>query len=206
MSYLFSHLPLIGLLTLQHIVLVFAGLALATVIAFPLGIFAARRAHAASAIYAAAGLVYVIPSLALLAVAVRYLGLGTVPVVLMLAAYAQFILIRNIAAAIRGVPRAQIDAARGLGLSASQMLWRIELPQALPVILGGVRLATVALIAIATLGGYAGAGGLGNEIFLGLQRRYVEQTLAGSIPAALLAIIADAALRQIERRSRSRWA
>jgi len=79
------------------------------------------------------------------------------------------------------------------------MFWRIELPLASPIMIGGLRLATVALIAIATLGGYVGAGGLGNEIFFGLQRRYLEQTLAGSIPAALLAIAADAAFRTLER-------
>lgn len=206
MNYLLSHLPLIGTLTLQHVGLVLGGLLIATVIAFPLGVSASRARRFATAIFATAGLLYVIPSLVLLAIAVRYLGLGPVPVVLVLAAYAQFILIRNIAAALNGVAPAQVDAARGLGFSDAQILWRVQVPQALPVMLGGVRLATIALIAIATLGGYVGAGGLGNEIFLGLQRRYMEQTLAGSIPAALLAIIADAVLRQIERRSRSRWA
>ena len=84
-------------------------------------------------------------------------------------------------------------------MSAWQQFWRVELPLATPVMLGGLRLATVALIAIAMLGGYVGAGGLGNEIFLGLQRRYSEQVLAGSIPAALLAIVADAAFRGFER-------
>jgi osmoprotectant transport system permease protein len=143
--------------------------------------------------------IYTIPSLALLAVAVKYLGLGFWPVVFVLAAYAQFILIRNIAAALRGVPAPQVDAALGLGFSSSQRFWRVEIPLAAPALLGGVRLTTVALIAIATLGGYVGAGGLGNEIFFGLQRQYVEETLAGSIPAALLAIIADAVFRGFER-------
>ncbi len=206
MNYLLSHLPLIGTLTLQHVGLVLGGLVIAMVIAFPLGVSASRAHRFATAIFATAGLLYVIPSLVLLAIAVRYLGLGPVPVVLVLAAYAQFILIRNIAAALNGVASAQVDAARGLGFSDAQILWRVQVPQALPVMLGGIRLATIALIAIATLGGYVGAGGLGNDIFLGLQRRYIEQTLAGSIPAALLAIIADAVLRQVERGSRSRWA
>lgn len=206
MSYFLAHLPQIGAMTLQHIALVAGGLAVALVIALPLGIYAARRPRTGVAIFAAAGVVYVIPSLALLAVAVRYLGLGALPVVLVLAAYAQFILVRNIAAALTNVPRAQLDAADGLGFTASQRFWRIEVPLATPVLFGGIRLAAVALIAIATLGGYVGAGGLGNEIFLGLQRKYVEQTLAGSIPAALLAVIADMLLRALERSSRSHWA
>jgi osmoprotectant transport system permease protein len=203
-SYLFAHLPQVGALTLQHLGLVFGGLLLALVIATPLGIFAARFPRFGTAIFGITGVVYVIPSLALLAIAVRYLGLGAVPVVLVLAAYAQFILVRNIAAALVHVAPAQIDAARGLGMSPAQQFWRVELPQAAPVLIGGLRLATVALIAIATLGGYVGAGGLGDDIFLGLQRKYVDQTLAGSIPAAALAVIVDVFFRLLERGARSR--
>lgn len=206
MTYVTAHLGEIGAMTLQHLALVVGGLAIALVIAVPVGVYAARRPRAGTAIFAAAGIVYVIPSLALLAVAVRYFGLGALPVVLVLAAYAQFILVRNIAAALTNVPRAQLDAADGLGFTPVQRFWRVEVPLATPVMLGGIRLAAVALIAIATLGGYVGAGGLGNEIFLGLQRKYIDQTLAGSIPAALLAIIADLLLRALERSSRSRWA
>jgi osmoprotectant transport system permease protein len=199
MNYLFTHLPQIGQLTVQHLALVLAGLGLGLLIALPLGILAAREPKYDLPLFGVAGVIYTIPSLALLAVAVKYLGLGFWPVVLVLAAYAQFILIRNIAAALRGVSEAQIDAARGLGFSPWQSFWRVEVPLATPALLGGLRLTTVALIAIATLGGYVGAGGLGNEIFFGLQRQYVEQTLAGSIPAAMLAIIADAFFRGLER-------
>ncbi len=205
MTYLQSHLSQIGALTLQHVELVFAGLALALIPASALGIAAARFPRSGTPIFGATGIIYVIPSLALLAVAVKYLGLGAVPVILVLAAYAQFILVRSIAAALHGVPSAQKDAARGLGMSARQQFVRVELPLAAPVVLGGLRLATVAMIAIATLGGYVGAGGLGNEIFLGLQRKYIQQTLAGSIPAAALAVIVDALFRLLERSSRARW-
>lgn len=204
MTYLVSHLGEIGDLTLQHMGLVAAGLFLAIVIALPLGVLAARNPHIGAPIFALTGVLYVIPSLALLAVAVRYIGLGAAPVILVLAAYAQFILVRNIATALTSVSPAQIDAARGLGMTARQQFFRVEIPLATPVLISGLRLATVALIAIATLGGYVGAGGLGDEIFLGLQRKYIEQTLAGSIPAALLAIILDALLRLAERSSRAR--
>jgi osmoprotectant transport system permease protein len=199
MSYLLSHAPQIGVLTVQHLALVFTGLGLALIVAVPLGVLAARVQRADVPIFAAMGLIYVIPSLALLAIAVQYLGLGFWPVVLVLAAYAQFILVRSIATALRGIPAAQLDAANGLGMSSLQRFWRVEIPLASPVLIGGLRLTTVALIAIATLGGYVGAGGLGNEIFFGLQQQYVPQTLAGSIPAALLAIAADTAFRTLER-------
>ncbi len=205
MNYFARHLGQIGMLTLQHVELVFAGLVLALVVAVPLGIVAARARRGGSIIFGITGIVYVIPSLALLAIAVNYLGLGAVPVVLILAAYAQFILVRAIATALRAVPPAQSDAARGIGMSAAQQFWRVELPLATPVIIGGLRLASVALIAIATLGGYVGAGGLGNDIFLGLQRKYVDETLAGSIPAALLAIVVDALYRLAESRARARF-
>ncbi len=199
MSYLMKHLPHIGGLTLQHLALVGTGLAIALLIAVPLGVFTARTPRYGPPVFGLAGVVYTIPSLALLAVAVKYLGLGFWPVVLVLAAYAQFILIRNIAAAIAGVPAAQIDAAKGLGLSGWQRFTRVEIPLAAPALLGALRLTTIALIAIATLGGYVGAGGLGSEIFFGLQRQYIEETLAGSIPAAVLAILADAFFRTLER-------
>jgi osmoprotectant transport system permease protein len=206
LSYLFSHWRLIGVLTLQHLGLVSAALAIALAIALPLGIFAARVPRASALLLGLLGALYAIPSLALLAMLVRYFGLGAAPVIAVLATYAQFILVRNIAAALRAVPRAQLDAARGIGMSSRQQFLRVELPLASPIMIGGLRLATVALIAIATLGGYVGAGGLGNEIFFGLQRRYLEQTLAGSIPAALLAIAADAAFRALERAATRRTA
>jgi osmoprotectant transport system permease protein len=203
-SYIERHLGDIGALTLQHLALVGAGLALALVVASGLAYAVLRAPRIDTAVFAGAGIVYTIPSLALLAIAVKYLGLGFWPVVLILAAYAQFILVRSIVTALRGVPDAQIDAARGLGMTSRQTFWRVRLPLATPVLIGGIRLATVALIAIATLGGYVGAGGLGNEIFFGLQRQFMAQTLAGSVPAAALAVMADAVLRLIEGTARRR--
>ncbi|HKU69143.1 MAG TPA: ABC transporter permease [Candidatus Baltobacteraceae bacterium] len=204
MTYIERHITEIGALTLQHAALVSAGLALALVVAAGLAYAVLRVPRIDTAVFAGAGIVYTIPSLALLAIAVKYFGLGFWPVVFILAAYAQFILVRSIVASLRGVPEAQLDAARGLGMSPRQAFWRVRLPLAAPVLIGGIRLATVALIAIATLGGYVGAGGLGNEIFQGLQRQFLAQTLAGSIPAAALAVIADALLRFAERAMRTR--
>lgn len=204
MRYIDSHLRDIGVLTLQHLSLVFSGLALALLVAAALAWAVLRSPRIDTAVFAATGIIYTIPSLALLAIAVQYLGLGFVPVVLILAAYAQFILVRGIVTAVRGVSEAQVDAAQGLGMSGAQLFWRVQLPLAMPVVIGTVRLATVSLIAIATLGGYAGAGGLGNDIFFGLQRQFLAQTLAGSIPAAVLAITADAVLRALERAALAR--
>ena len=143
-------------LAAAHVEIVAAALAVAMAIAVPLGIYAARRPHVASWVLGALGALYTIPSLALLAVLVQLFGLGFAPIFVALVAYAQFMLARNVVAGIDGVDSAQVDAARGLGMSARQILMRVELPQALPVIVGGIRIAAIAMIAIATLGGYVG--------------------------------------------------
>ena len=198
MTYLFTHWSAVGGLTLEHLGLVGGGLLLGAIVALPLGVLAARVRRLSAPIFAVLAAIYTIPSLALLALAVQYVGIGYAPVVLVLAAYAQFILARTVAAALNGVPEAIVDAARGMGMNPLQRLIRVELPLALPELLGGVRLTTIALIAIATLGGYVGAGGLGSYIFFGLQREYIAQTLAGSIPAAVLAILVDLFVRRLE--------
>lgn len=198
MSYLFTHLPRVEHLAAQHLALVASALAIALALAFPMGVFAARNRRPGSVLLSFLSLLYTVPSLALLAVLVRYAGLGFWTAVIVLVVYAQFVLVRNFAEALRAVPAPQVDAARGIGMSAAQVFWRVECPLALPVMLGGLRVATVAMIAIATLAAYASAGGLGELIFEGLSRQYPAETLAGSIPAALLAIGIDAAFRGVE--------
>jgi len=127
------------------------------------------------------------------------LGLGFAPIFAALVIYAQFMLARSIAAGIAGIDRAQVDAARGLGMSGAQVLWRVEFPQALPVVIGGVRVAAIAMIAIATLGGYVGGVGLGVLIFNGLTLHQNAMIVAGSIAASVLAVAADVLLRLTER-------
>jgi osmoprotectant transport system permease protein len=203
MSYALAHLGRIGVLAAAHVEMVAAALAVAMAIAVPLGIYAARRPHLASWVLGALGALYTIPSLALLAVLVQLFGLGFAPIFVALVAYAQFMLARNVVAGIDGVDSAQVDAARGLGMSARQILMRVELPQALPVIVGGIRIAAIAMIAIATLGGYVGGSGLGVLIFNGLTLHQPEMIVAGSLAASALAVAADALLRGIERQVRA---
>jgi osmoprotectant transport system permease protein len=181
-----------------HAGLVAMALAAALVIALPLGIYAARRPRTATIILGGLGVIYTIPSLALLAVLVRSLGIGFGSIFVALIAYAQFMLARNIVAGIAGVDPAQVDAARGLGMSNAQVLARVEFPLALPVVLGGVRVAAIAMIAIATLAGYVGGGGLGTLIFTGLALHNNSMIVAGCIAASLLAIAVDASLRVVE--------
>jgi osmoprotectant transport system permease protein len=148
------------------------------------------------------GALYTIPSLALLALLVEVVGLGPAPVFVALVVYAQFVLVRNVVAGVRAVDPAQRDAALGMGMSALQRVGRVELPQALPVIIGGVRIAAVAMIALATLGGYVGAGGLGSLIFIGFTLHHTDEIVAGSIAVCTLAVGADILLRLLEKLTR----
>ena len=203
MSYLVGHLDRIGVLLGEHVVIVALSLGAALVIALPLGIVAARNARAGGAILAVTGAVYTIPSLALLALLVAALGLGRLTAVVALVAYAQMILIRGTVAGLRGVDPALIDAARGLGLTPRQPLLRVEFPAALPVVLGGVRVATVSLVALATVAAWINAGGLGVLLFEGIGTNNPQKIFAGALAAAALAIAADLALRAAERVSRA---
>lgn len=199
MNYLFAHPHRIALLTAQHLLLVGSALALASVVALPLGVWAERRPTIAAPLVGTLGALYTIPSLALLAVLVRFLGLGFFTAMLALAAYAQFVLVRGVIAALGEVPGAAREAATALGMTRLQRLTRVEIPLAVPVLLGTLRVAAVATIALATLAGYIGGGGLGELIFYGLSLHNNDIMLAGAIPAALLAVAAEAGLRLAQR-------
>ena len=203
MTYLATHLGRIGALLGQHVVLVAVSLAIALVIALPLGVLAARKPRLGGAILGVTGVLYTIPSLALLALLVKALGLGQLTAIVALVVYAQMILVRGIVAGLRGVDPALVDAARGLGLTARQTLLRVEFPAALPVVLAGVRIATVTLVALATLAAWISAGGLGTLLFEGITTDDAQKIVAGSLVAAALAIGADLALRAAERAVRT---
>lgn len=199
MNYLTSHPWRVAALAAAHVELVALALLAALAVAVPLGVLAARRPGIAPWLLGTLGAIYTIPSLALLAVFVEAFGLGFAPIFVALVIYAQFMLTRSVAAGIDGIDRAQVDAARGLGMSAAQALWRVEFPQALPVVIGGIRVAAIAMIAIATLGGYVGGVGLGVLIFNGLTLHQNAMIVAGSVAASGLAIAVDGLLRLTER-------
>jgi len=198
-SYLLAHPLRVAALTLAHLELVAAALLCALAVALPLGVALARRGASKRATLGLLSAIYSIPSLALLAILVQAVGLGPAPIFIALVAYAQFVLVRSTIAAIASVDPAQRDAAIGLGFPPLQRILRVEMPQALPVLLGGVRVAAVAMVALATLGGYVGAGGLGSLIFLGFTLHHNDEIVAGSIAACALAVVLDALLRAAER-------
>jgi osmoprotectant transport system permease protein len=202
-TYLGTHLGRVGVLLGQHLVLVVVSLAIALLLALPAGVIAARNPRAGAAILAVTGALYTIPSLALLALLVAVMGLGAPTAIVALVAYAQMILVRGVVAGLRGVDPALVDAARGLGFTARQTLLRVEFPAALPVMLGGVRVATVSLVALATIASWIHAGGLGDLLFEGISTNNPQKIFAGALAAAVLAIAADVSLRAAERAVRT---
>jgi len=203
LHYIGTHLNVIGRYTLEHIVLVGVSLAIAIAIAFPLGIIAARRPRLGAWIVGTTGVLYTIPSLALLAILVVTIGLGFGTAVIALVLYAQMVLVRSVVTGLNGVDTGIRDAARGLGYTPWQSLVRIELPAALPVLIGGIRVAAVTLIALATLAAWIDAGGLGVLLFEGIHTDDPDRIIAGALAAALLAIVVDLLLRRVERVSAS---
>jgi osmoprotectant transport system permease protein len=202
LNYIAAHPQRVLALTGEHLELVAIALAAAIAVALPLGAFAARNNRASGALLGLLSAVYTIPSLALLALLVEAIGLGPLPVLVALVAYAQFMLVRNIVAGLRAVDPAQKDAALAMGMSPLRVLAKVEIPLALPVIIGGIRIAAIAMVALATLGGYIGGGGLGTLIFIGLTLHHTDEIAAGALATALLAIAIDLALRTVEAAAR----
>ncbi len=188
-------------LTREHLLLVFASLAASVAAGVPLGVAAAKRPRLAQPILGAAGVIQTIPSLALFAFLIALTGLiGMLPALLALFLYALLPIVRNTHAGLLGVGAGMRDAARALGLSARQALWRVELPLARPMILAGVKTSAVINVGTATIAAFIGAGGYGERIASGLALNDHTVLLAGAIPAAALALIVQGAFELAERR------
>jgi len=185
--------------TLAHIGLTLISLILAIVIAVPLGILITRKKKLSGFVLGFAGVLQTIPSIALLGVMIPFLGIGPKPAILALFLYALLPVIRNTYTGIIEVNPAVVDAARGMGMSKWQILTKVELPLAFPVLMAGIRTATVINVGVATLAAYIAAGGLGEFIFGGIALNNSNMILAGAIPAALLAIILDFLLSLVQK-------
>lgn len=185
--------------TWDHALLTATSVGIAFAVAFVVGLAVRRRPRAYAAVLAVAGTVYTIPALALFALLIPVVGLGRTPAVIGLTLYAILILVRNTVAGIRAVPPEVVESAVGMGLSARQVLLRIELPLALPVIVAGLRVATVTVIGAGTVAAYVNGGGLGTLIFAGIYQTFPAKIIVGAGAASLLAVVADFGLRRLER-------
>ena len=183
-------------------------MALALLVAVPpavaLGVAAARRPRLAALAVGVAGVIFTIPSLALFALLVGPLGLGTAPAVAALALYSVLPVLRNTVVGLQEVPADAVEAARGMGMTEAQALWRVRLPLALPVVVGGVRVAAVTAVGVATVAALVAAGGLGDSIFAGLRADDSTEVLAATAAIAVLALTVDGTLALVERRLRRR--
>jgi osmoprotectant transport system permease protein len=190
-------------LTAEHLWLVGASIVLAMLIGIPLGILITRWPVLNKPVLGGANIIQTIPSLALFGFLLPAPWIGARAdrlAILALTLYALLPLIRNTYTGIKGVDRAVVEAGRGMGMTDGQLLWQVELPLALGVIIAGVRVAAVISIGLATIAAAIGAGGLGEYIFRGLAMVNNQVILAGAIPAATLAILADVSLGWLEKR------
>jgi osmoprotectant transport system permease protein len=171
--------------TLDHLLLVALSVAFGFVIALAMGILSHRRRWLIPAFTGASGVLYTIPSIALFLLLLPISGRGNVTAVIALTLYTLQIIYRNIVTGLANVPEAARDSGRGMGMTERQLLWRVELPLAVPEIIAGLRIATVSTVAIATLAVFAGGGGLGEEIYRAIQQGAFK---TGIIVPSLIAI------------------
>lgn len=186
-------------LTGQHLVLTGVAVLAAVLVGVPLGIAASRRPRLSTLALSAAGIAQTIPSIALLAFMLPWFGIGVRPAIAALFLYGLLPILRNTVAGLRGVDAQLLEVGRGLGMAPRDLLWRVELPLAAPVLLAGVRTAAVISVGTATLAAFIGAGGLGDPIVTGLSTTNTDLVLSGALPAAALAMLVDAALYGVER-------
>lgn len=198
-SYWQSYEPDLVAATKQHAEITVIAVVLGLVLALPLAVVARRFHRLESSILGTSTIVYTIPSLALFPLLVPFTGLTENTVIIGLALYSLTILVRNTLAGLRAVPDDVLESARGMGYGATRMLFTVEIPLALPVIMAGLRVATVSTVALTTIGTIVSYGGLGNLLAQGVQQNFKAQILAASLLCVLLALALDVGLLGAQR-------
>ncbi len=205
LRFIAANLGVIGNLTLEHISIVVVAVGFAILTGVPIGIAITQSRKAASVVLYVASIIVTIPSIALFGLMIPILsiigqGIGWLPAVIAILLYSQLPIIRNTYTAITNIEPALREAARGMGMTPLQRLWRVEIPIAVPVIMAGVRTAVVMNIGVAAIAAYIGAGGLGVLISRGISQTDPRQLIAGALAVSLLAIAADYALLYVQKR------
>lgn len=199
MDLLVSRWPDIAAATWQHVYLSLGSVAIGAILAIPLGIWLSSRENIARVVLSMAGTIQTIPSLAFFGFVLPVMGIGILPAMSVLFLYSILPILRNTYTGIREVEPALIEAGRGMGMNNWQLLFMVRLPMALPVIMAGIRISTVYIISWATIAALIGAGGLGDLIWGGMNVYDIWLILAGTIPAALLALLAGFFLGRMEK-------
>jgi osmoprotectant transport system permease protein len=200
-AWLGRNLDDLALRTLDHVVMTVLAIVIGSAISFGLALWIRRRRSLHGPILAVSGTLYAIPSLALFAILIPFTGpQSLLAAEIALVSYTILILVRNFLAGFDGVPPDVVEAADGMGFTSSQRLWRVELPIAVPVIVAGMRIATVTVIGLVTVTALIGLGGLGYVIIeLGYRRFNLTATIAGTVGAILLAVLADRGFVLLQR-------
>ena len=185
--------------TVQHLWITVVSVLLGLALAVPLALLARRNPTVESMVVGGTTIIYTIPSLALFSLLLPITGLSPTTVIIGLALYSLTVLVRNVLAGLRAVPADVVESARGVGYSDRRLLTRVELPLALPVIMAGLRVATVSTVALVTVGSIVSYGGLGNLMLRAVNTQFKAQILAASLLAVLLAIVLDVVLVAVQR-------
>jgi osmoprotectant transport system permease protein len=206
MKWLINHWEDVLIALGEHVTIALTALVIATAVSLAIGIWAAKNDRVYRVALALSGFLYTIPTLAFLALLIPVVGLGKTNAIICMVAFSLMILIRNVATGIREVPEEVTDAARGMGMRPIEVLVRVELPLALPVIVAGLRIAAVTVISVTVVGAYVNAGGLGTLIFSGMSNDFAPKIWTGAITACALAVVADLSLARLESRLKARTA
>jgi len=185
--------------TVQHLWITVVSVLLGLALAVPLALLARRSPRLESLVVGGTTIIYTVPSLALFSLLLPFTGLSPTTVIIGLALYSLTILVRNVLAGLRAVPEDVVESARGVGFSDARLLTRVELPLALPVIMAGLRVATVSTVALVTIGSIVSYGGLGNLLLRAVGNQFKAQILAASLLCVLLAVLLDLLLVLAQR-------
>jgi len=198
MGYIFNNLGIIWELLLEHLQMTFLTLIIATLVALPLALLITRFRWLNVPVLGTLGILYTVPSLALIILLVPFFGLSARSVIVAMVIYTQVILVRSLAVGLQSIKPAVLEAARGMGMNPWQRWWQVQVPLILPIFLAGLRIAAIVAIAIATIGAKFGAGGLGTLLFDGIAQGRNDKIWAGAIVVSLLAFAMNGAILSLE--------
>ena len=197
-TFVYEQYQYIGELLLGHIQLTLLSVTIAVCIGIPLGIFISGRDRILKPVMGFANLAQALPSLALLGFLVPYMGIGSITAVSMVVLYSLLPILKNTCTGLRNISSETLEAAKGIGMTDMQILFKVRLPLSLPVIMAGIRISSVNAVGLMTIAAYIGAGGLGTLVLSGIQTDNSAMILAGAIPACCLALLMDFVMSKIE--------
>ncbi|EPE61106.1 binding--dependent transport system inner membrane component family protein [Exiguobacterium sp. S17] len=198
LNYFANNTDQISTLLFEHLQLTVFAVSLAVIIGVPLGILILRMPRFAKPVLGLTSVVQAVPSLALLGFLIPFIGIGSTPAIIMVVLYSLLPIVKNTYTGLSSIPGDTLESAKGIGLTDRQILSKIQLPLALPIIMAGIRISAVTAVGLMTISAFVGAGGLGYLVFAGIQTVNNNQILAGAIPAGLLALLIDFIVSRIE--------